>query len=181
MTLNPHNLPAQIRTEAELDSVLAWLTHSLRSQNVDHGMLGAAVAPLSKPADPVWIMARVASLLDPYFDKGTPQAIREIEAEDWADALAEFPKWAIQRACRWWKSDANGDRRKRPLEGDIAARCKFETQALRAARIHMQRQGDGQRAAEDDRPRISDADRAKRRAQIGDVLLKMQAKLGSGV
>ncbi|MCA0961167.1 hypothetical protein [Salipiger bermudensis] len=90
---------------------------------------------LSQPCDPVRTMARAAALLEPYYDKGTPQSIREIEMEDWADALDRFPDWAIDRACKWWKSAANPDRRKRPLEGDIEARCKVEMMAVRAAEI----------------------------------------------
>jgi hypothetical protein len=143
-------------------------------------MLAAAVAPLSKQADPVWIMARVASLLDPYFDKGTPQAIREIEAEDWAEALGGFPKWAIQRACRWWKSDDNGNRRKRPLEGDIAARCKVEMQAVRAAKIHLRQNQEQLGGAVDDRPRFDAGERQRRSAQIGDVLAAMREKIANG-
>lgn len=71
-------------------------------------------------------MARVASLLDPYFEKDTPQAIREMQARDWADELAEYPQWAIDAAVKWWISADNKDRRKRPMAGDIAARCRVE-------------------------------------------------------
>jgi len=75
-------------------------------------------------------MARVAALLSPYYDKNTAQAVREIEAEDWLEALAPYPQWAIERAVRWWKSAENADRRKRPLEGDIAARCIAEMRGI---------------------------------------------------
>jgi hypothetical protein len=82
-------------------------------------------------------MARVLALLNPYFDKDTPQAIREIEAEDWASALSAYPYWAIEKAARWWKSDENPDRRKRPLEGDLVARTKREMDAVSAAKIKL--------------------------------------------
>ena len=78
-------------------------------------------------------MARIAALLVPYYEKDTPQAIRNMEAEDWAAELGNHPQWVVERAVRWWKSEANPDRRKRPLEGDISARCKRETDAVRAA------------------------------------------------
>ena len=78
-------------------------------------------------------MARIAALLVPYYEKDTPQAIRNMEAEDWAAELGNHPQWAVESAVRWWKSEANPDRRKRPMEGDIAARCKRETDAVRAA------------------------------------------------
>lgn len=76
---------------------------------------------------------RIAALLEPYFDKGTPAMVRAIEAEDWAEELRGFPKWAIEAAVRWWKSADNPDRRKRPLEGDIGARVRREMDAVRAA------------------------------------------------
>ena len=78
-------------------------------------------------------MARIAALLVPYYEKDTPQGVRNMEAEDWAVELGNHPQWAVERAVRWWKSEANPDRRKRPLEGDISARCKRETDAVRAA------------------------------------------------
>lgn len=88
---------------------------------------------LSAPADTVWIMARIAALLSPYYEKDVPQAVREMEAEDWAEALDGKPQWAIEKAVRWWKGADNPDRRKRPLEGDILARCRVEMDAVRAA------------------------------------------------
>uniref|UniRef100_A0A2A3K2R9 Uncharacterized protein n=1 Tax=Alloyangia mangrovi TaxID=1779329 RepID=A0A2A3K2R9_9RHOB len=110
----------------------------LQSQRVvpaEREAVQRVVNALSQPADPVRIMARVGALLEPYYDKGTPQSIREIEMEDWADALGKYPYWAIERAAKWWKSEGNPQRRKRPLEGDIAARCKVELMAVRAAEI----------------------------------------------
>ena len=86
----------------------------------------ATVSALSEPCNETWCMARVAALLNPYYDKDTPPAVRRMEAEDWLEALSPYPQWAIERAVRWWKSADNSDRRKKPLEGDIAARCKVE-------------------------------------------------------
>ena len=88
---------------------------------------------LMTSASGVWISARVAALLSPYYEKDIPQAVRKMEAEDWEQALSGFPQWAIERAVRWWKSDANADRRKRPLEGDIVARCRVEMDGVASA------------------------------------------------
>lgn len=85
---------------------------------------------LSKPVAPAWCMARVAALLSPYYDRDTPQAVRQMDAEDWLLELSPYPQWAIERAVRWWKSSDNPDRRKKPLEGDIAARCKVEMRGI---------------------------------------------------
>lgn len=135
---------------------------------------------LSKPAHPAQTMARVLALLSPYYDKDTPQAVREMEADDWAEALGQFPFWAIERACRWWKSDANGDRRKRPLEGDIVGRCKFEMRAVRAAKVHLDAPIANRQA--EDRAPLSEEDKAKMRARMADlggsVLASLRAKAG---
>ena len=95
------------------------------------------IPAMTIPADPVWLMARIAALLLPYYEKDTPQAVREMEAEDWAAELQEFPRWAVDSAVRWWKGSDNPKRAKRPLEGDISARVKFEMQAVRAAKIAL--------------------------------------------
>jgi len=91
------------------------------------------ISKLSVPADPAWTMVRIAALLEPFYDKGTPQIVKQMDAEDWADALSKYPRWAIQNAARWWKGEENDSRRKRPLEGDIAARCRLEMDAIYAA------------------------------------------------
>jgi hypothetical protein len=54
-----------------------------------------------------------------------------MQADDWAAALGGYPQWAIEKAARWWKGEENPDRRKKPLEGDIAARCKIEVMPAR--------------------------------------------------
>lgn len=119
-----------------VDTALQRLTHLLKSpEGAPKEALETAVACLSEPADPQWVMARTAALLNPYYEKDVPQGIRVMEAEDWADALSEFPQWAIQKAAQWWKSADNPDRRKRPMEGDIAARARHEMQAVTAAKI----------------------------------------------
>lgn len=51
--------------------------------------------------------------------------MREIAA-DWHEELREYPAWALQKACRWWMSADNKDRRKKPVAGDIAARARWE-------------------------------------------------------
>jgi hypothetical protein len=107
------------------------------------GEVEATVAALSEPVHSTWCMARVAALLNPYYDKETPQVVREMEAEDWLEALAPFPQWAIERAVRWWKSAENTDRRKKPLEGDIAARCRVEMRGIGAVSELLRRKAGG--------------------------------------
>lgn len=88
-------------------------------------------------------MARVAALLNPYYDKDTPPAIRKMEAEDWLEELQSYPQWAIERAVRWWKSADNPGRRKKPLEGDIAARCKVEMRGIGSLQKILERKASG--------------------------------------
>ena len=91
------------------------------------------LAAVTEPANPQWIMKRVAALLSQYYTMDVPAAAHSLIAEDWLEALNEYPQWAIIRSVRWWKSDANLERRKRPLEGDISARCKKELELTRLA------------------------------------------------
>lgn len=112
----------------------------LRSQLTDqaeYNDVRQAVARFSQPADTTRIMARVAALLTPYYTGDVPQGVRMIEAEDWAEALAEYPEWAITKACRWWKGADNPHRRKKPLEGDIEARAKTEMGIIKVAEMAM--------------------------------------------
>lgn len=120
---------------------------------------------LMEPASAAWCMARVAALLNPYYDKDTPQSVRVMEAEDWREALARFPDWAIERAARWWKSADNPDRRKRPLEGDIAARCLVEMNGVFSAVEIAERRRSGREFATDaPRDRISKGQDERARA-----------------
>jgi hypothetical protein len=125
---------------------------------------------LMEPVEPTWCLARVAALLSPYYEKETPQAVREMEAEDWREALAEFPRWAIERAVRWWKSADNPDRRKRPLEGDIAARCRVEMNGVPSAAkmLDLRRNGADFSGNQDEPSKRISAERAAQiMAEIG--------------
>ena len=51
----------------------------------------------------------------------------------WQDELAGYPLWALHNATRWWLSRHNPDRRKKPLPGDISARCEVEMMLVRIA------------------------------------------------
>lgn len=98
-----------------------------------------AIELATTPAAPAWIMARVLALLDPHFEKDTPQSVRKMMAEDWLAALRMYPQWAIQNAARWWRSDENPHRHRRPVEGDITARCKREMGVIDMARFDLRR------------------------------------------
>ena len=147
-------------TEEQIDRGLEWLRRLPRlpqDQLPAKADVERVSSKLMVPVEPVWCLARVAALLSPYYEKETPQAVREMEAEDWREALAEFPRWAIERAVRWWKSADNPDRRKRPLEGDIAARCRIEMGGVPSAvkLLELRRNGPDLTKKEEPRERIS--------------------------
>ena len=119
----------------QVDQAMTWLLRlpQLPPEELPEiSEVEATVAALTEPCRVPWLMARVAALLSPYYDKDTPQVVREMEAEDWLEALAEYPQWAVERAVRWWKSEHNADRRKRPMEGDISAKCRAEMHGIKA-------------------------------------------------
>tara|TARA_R100000458_G_C8278543_1_gene255005 strand:+ start:7187 stop:7651 length:465 start_codon:yes stop_codon:yes gene_type:complete len=140
----------------------------------------ATVKALMAPADVRWIMARVAALLSPYFDKDTPQMVREIEADDWAEALEKYPEWAITKAVRWWKSEANPNRRKRPLEGDIADRIKHEMRAVKGMALRLESGIMAQRAEERQRV-IYDTPTEERRKQAAEIMARFKGVRNDGV
>lgn len=113
----------------------------------------------------------MAALLIPYFEKDTPHATRMMIADDWIEALAEYPQWAIERAVRWWKGPENERRHRTPLEGDIAARCRVEMMAVNAAKTAMRLKAPlGSRGAEPERPQVSPEDAARRAAVVAETL-----------
>lgn len=125
-----------IKASQDPAKAIQWLRSSWQLARHDPAVreqVAAAVNGLTVQCNEEWLLMRIAALLEPYFDKGTPAMVRAMEAEDWAEELRDFPKWAIEAAVRWWKSADNQDRRKRPLEGDIGARVRREMDAVRAA------------------------------------------------
>jgi hypothetical protein len=149
-------------SEEMLDKGLAWLRRlpALQPTSLPEKEDVLRIQKtLMTPTDGVWMVARVAALLSPYYEKDIPQAVRKMEAEDWEQALSGFPQWAIERAVRWWKSDANTDRRKRPLEGDIVARCRVEMDGVASASKVLEMKQRGAEHKPEPRERLT-ADRA---------------------
>ena len=149
-------------TEEQIDKGRAWLRLLPQLQQnalPEKDTVLRIQKTLMTPCSGVWISARVAALLSPYYEKDTPQGVREMEARDWEQALSGFPQWAIERAVRWWKSDANTDRRKRPLEGDIVARCRAEMDGVASASKVLEMKQRGIEHKPEPRERLT-ADRA---------------------
>lgn len=128
----PSLAPATVA--AQLRPLLRSPLNTLAERNE----VSAGLDLISVPANPVWILARVASLLSPYYEKDTPQSVREMTAEDWLVSLIGLPEWAINDAVRWWKGPDNPKRHKAPIEGDIAERVLQITDVVRAARLRVE-------------------------------------------
>ena len=158
-------------TEDQIERGREWLRR-LHQSPLDTLPARAEVARIQtmmmQPVEPVWCLARIAALLSPYYEKDTPQGIRQMEAEDWLAALADYPRWAIERSARWWKSADNPDRRKRPIEGDIVARCKVELDGVRSAiRIHDIKSGGREIEPSEAEARVSSERAAEILAEAG--------------
>lgn len=145
------DLTAQANPHISLERaerMTAWWPRSLTSQvgsRTDRDQIADGIRQLSVPADPAWIMARVLALLTPYFTASVPEAVRRIEAEDWMAALKGYPHWAIEKAVRWWKSDENPERKRKPLDGDIVERVKFEMGVLSFGAMKVREYDEGYR------------------------------------
>jgi len=149
-------------SEEKVERGLAWLRRLPQLQPTalpEKETVLRIQSALMTSASGVWISARVAALLSPYYEKDIPQAVRKMEAEDWEQALSGFPQWAIERAVRFWKSEGNADRRKRPLEGDIAARCRVEMDGVASASKVLEMKQRGAEHMPEPRERLT-ADRA---------------------
>lgn len=152
-----------------------WWPRSLTSQvatRTDRDQIEAGIRQLSVPCDPAWLMARVLALLTPYFTSNVPEGVRRIEAEDWRAALDGKPQWAVEKACRWWKSEENPDHRRKPLEGDIVERVKFEMGVLSfgAMKIREYDEGYRQRTMEPERGPPTPEQMEQRRAFAKTVM-----------
>jgi hypothetical protein len=117
-------------------------------------------------------MARVLALLLPYYAPDVPEGIRRIDAEDWRAALGGFPHWAIEKAVRWWKSDENPDRKRKPLDGDIVERVKFDMGVLTfgAMKVREYDTGYAERVSPKEEARPTFEDMERRRLFAQDVM-----------
>lgn len=129
------------------------------------------MAVLSEPADTSWLLARVMSLMLPYYEKQTPQAVREMEAEDWAEALGDYPQWAIDAAVRWWKSDKNPNKNRRPVEGDITARLKVDMRPISNAQWKIEE-------FDNPRPKYGPIDAPERKPCTPEAAAEIMARAG---
>ena len=107
-----------------------------------------------------------------------PDNVMAAIAADWHDALGEFPAWAISAACRWWMGAGNIDRRRKPMPGDIEARCNEEMWLVNAAQRRVDGYGRPQpvlRAVEP-REEIAPERRAEMATEIASIADTLRSK-----
>lgn len=97
------------------------------------------IESLSKPAPRAWIQGEVAKTLVHYFVGVIPENFAKSIGADYDHELAEFPAWAIVKARRWWLSNENEYRHRKPMPGDLSARCRVEVAVLRIASQRIER------------------------------------------
>jgi hypothetical protein len=140
--------------------------------------MAAICETLRQPAPKNWLAVRVTALLSHSYVSDLEVPVGKIVASDWLDSLSIFPAWAVQEACTvWLRTQA-----KRPTIFGISELCQQSFGVVEYARQKAMR-GPGLRPWEQapaERPEVTEGDRAKRGAQIGDVLKKMQAKVEAG-
>lgn len=93
-----------------------------------------AAAKLDTKADPEWVAGCVYTLLMEYYVKELPEHVAAMQAKRWFAELKSYPAWAIDAACIWWLSKNNPKRGKKPVPGDISARCDVEVAIIKLAR-----------------------------------------------
>lgn len=137
-------------------------------------MVSAGIQSMTVPASREWVLGRVAALLSQYYAADLPQSIVKVMADDWAEALSGHPEWAITKAVRWWKSQDNPERKRKPLEGDIAARVNFEMGIVSVAKGAIKRFDSGRA------PYVPPADsaRVEPTAEERDRMSQYQAEAG---
>lgn len=169
--------PAAHISAERAERMTAWWPVSLSSQissRTDRDQIEAGIKQLSTPCDQAWLMARVLALLLPDFAADVPESVRRMEAGDWASALLKRPQWAIEKACRWWRSEENEHRRKRPMVGDIQERVKFEMGVLSfgAMKVREFDAGHAKRMAEPEREAPTPEEMAHRREFAQGVMAR---------
>lgn len=139
------------------------------------------IESLSKPAPRSWIQGEVAKTLVHYFVGQIPPNFAKSIGADYDYELAEFPAWAIVKARRWWLSNENEYRHRKPLPGDLSERCRREIAVVNMARQRVElfdRTGSPLYAFEQKdepkpQPQLTDEERAKRAEEMQQLTSRL--------
>lgn len=135
MTIVPAQIHHALQADEATRMTALWpdlLSSQIQSQT-QADQIRVNIHSLTIPATRQWIAGRVATLLSQYFASSIPSEVMTAIAADWHEELQSYPGWALQKACRWWMSADNSERRKKPMPGDIAIRAKREMGVVKIA------------------------------------------------
>lgn len=93
-----------------------------------------SVPATAELADPVWITARVESLLGHwarFLPKDEPEMTYRMRMADWRDALGDLPQEAVEMACAKWIREAKWMPSPKEIR-DLAKSCLFWPQPARS-------------------------------------------------
>ena len=93
-------------------------------------------------------------------------------AEDWADALMEFPQWAVEEACREYLRTQD----RKPTIAAIRQLCRQHFAVVEFTRQKAMR---GPQPPEH-RPTVSEGERAVMRERIAEACSAWLSKRGTG-
>lgn len=112
------------------------LMRSLRSG--EERARAVALRALDAPANPEWLMGRIATLLSHFPQKDRDNRISEKQAEDWLQALRSFPQFAVEAACDGYLREETW----RPAPAHIVRRCVVVMAEARGEAKRIQPQGE---------------------------------------
>ena len=128
-------LPEHVDPQTVATMTRSWPDLAKRhlTSKEERDLTALAIQKISTPATPRAIAAKVVPILSEYFVALDRAGVSEQVGEIWQDELAPYPLWSIHKACRWWLSKDNANRRRKPLPGDISERCEVEMMLVRIA------------------------------------------------
>ena len=113
------------------------------------------------------MMGRIATMLAHFYVSPLSEAEMSAVASDWAEALREFPQWAIAEACSEWLRTQE----RKPTPAAIRRLCQHHFAVVEFTRLKAMRGPTGQQDA--DRPPVS----AKARAEMGRKIAEIEAAM----
>jgi hypothetical protein len=117
-------------------------------------------------------MGRVATLLSHFYVSQMSEHEARAVAQDWADALLEFPQWAVDEACREWLRTQE----RKPTIAGIRKLCQQHFAIVECTRYKAMRGPIARGEPVEPRETVSPERRAKMAAEIAKVSERMRKK-----
>ena len=118
------------------------------------------------------MMGRIATMLAHFYVSPLSEAEMSAVASDWAEALREFPQWAIAEACSEWLRTQE----RKPTPAAIRRLCQHHFAVVEFTRLKAMRGPTGQQDA--DRPPVSTEARERMAAKVAEIHSDMAQRVG---